>query len=140
MSPCKRFHSQVLMHKKLDQHTKIMQIKSYKYTRCIHIGTTFDQQLNNLYMSLPCCHVQWCTCLIQRDNKMNKVRRSGQDSDTSNNCDDIIITYVSILRIDVHTQSDPFLDLFQITTPGCLPNIFFVHVCVVFCFLFFVWF
>ncbi len=61
-------------------------------------------------------------------NKMSRVRHSGQGSDTQNTADYIMISYevytiIILLRIDIHAQSDQFLDLFQITILGCLPNV-----------------
>ena len=54
-------------------------------------------------------------------NEQSETFRPGQRH--QNTVDFIMISYAVILRIDIRTQSDQFLDLFQITILGGLPNI-----------------
>ncbi len=75
----------------LDQYTQndVTIQSTYIFILCIHIGSVFDQQLNCILMSLPCCNVPWCFVLssyvqitiswvvesLPRSSKMKKTER-----------------------------------------------------------------
>ena len=58
------------------------QFKTYIFILFIHIGTTLDQQFNNIFMSLPCCNVQWCPSLINNTDETNGTKWAEWDIQT----------------------------------------------------------